>query len=255
MQPHNMNYSTTSSMRQIRRKKVIRNTEIHARNHALQDTWKKNTEELLESELREKYYDMVNNEYEALSHRYKCILRDSDKQKHINRITNKLVQEHLDRSNPPFPDNSDKNGPLILSNPNEEAEIRERNKLPKHLLENKSSTLLMFDKLNSALGGKPISPNVPLNTGGIMSERDKALLDSANIMTAKKAGSNQPWTIKARIKAKQLPTEGKIRYVPPPKYNPSVPLMKGPKGGILDRFRNEWIKGCLLYTSPSPRDS
>lgn len=56
-------------------------------------------------------------------------------------------------------------------------------------------------------------------------------------------GSVRAWTTKARLKTAKLPNEGKIRYVPPKNYNPSEPLRKGPNGGYLDRFNNEWIKG------------
>ena len=51
------------------------------------------------------------------------------------------------------------------------------------------------------------------------------------------------WTPKARIKAAQLPNEGKIRFVPPKKYSSSMPLRKGPNGGYIDKFDNEWVKG------------
>ena len=56
-------------------------------------------------------------------------------------------------------------------------------------------------------------------------------------------GSARTWTIKARIKAAQLPNEGKIRFVPDDDYDPSEPILRGPGNGYLDRFSNEWIKG------------
>lgn len=56
-------------------------------------------------------------------------------------------------------------------------------------------------------------------------------------------GAGKVWTIKSRIKANKLPTQGRIRFVPPDRYKPSTPLKKGPNGGILDRFDNEWVKG------------
>jgi hypothetical protein len=52
-----------------------------------------------------------------------------------------------------------------------------------------------------------------------------------------------PWTIKKRLKIAGLPTSGKIRFVPPKGYNPTNPLRKGPRGGWIDRFGNEWVKG------------
>ncbi|GAB3453701.1 polymorphic toxin type 17 domain-containing protein [Actinophytocola sediminis] len=40
-----------------------------------------------------------------------------------------------------------------------------------------------------------------------------------------------------------LPNQGKVRYVPPKGYNASNPLPRGPGGGYLDRFGNEWVVG------------
>jgi hypothetical protein len=40
-----------------------------------------------------------------------------------------------------------------------------------------------------------------------------------------------------------LPSEGKIRYVPPHGYNPANPLPRGVNGGYIDRFGNEWTPG------------
>ncbi|WP_369825907.1 polymorphic toxin type 17 domain-containing protein [Rahnella sp. AA] len=56
----------------------------------------------------------------------------------------------------------------------------------------------------------------------------------------------QPWSTKGRIKYVELPTSGKIRYVPPEDYSASQPLPRGPNNGYFDRFGNEWVKG------PSP---
>ncbi|MBP6219248.1 MAG: hypothetical protein KA436_11730 [Oligoflexales bacterium] len=49
--------------------------------------------------------------------------------------------------------------------------------------------------------------------------------------------------MKGRIKKVQLPTTGKIRFVPPEDYDPSTPLKRGPNGGYVDKFGNEWSKG------------
>ena len=49
--------------------------------------------------------------------------------------------------------------------------------------------------------------------------------------------------MKARLNAAQLPTHGKMRYVPPKGHPPSQPLPRGPHHGFLDRFGNEWTKG------------
>ena len=54
---------------------------------------------------------------------------------------------------------------------------------------------------------------------------------------------NASCSIKQRLKDAELPTRGKIRYVPPKGYNPKTPLPRGPNGGYIDRFGNEWVKG------------
>ena len=51
-----------------------------------------------------------------------------------------------------------------------------------------------------------------------------------------------PTSIKERIKGARLPYRGKIRFVPPKGYSPTMPLPKGPNGGYVDRFNNEWIR-------------
>ena len=51
------------------------------------------------------------------------------------------------------------------------------------------------------------------------------------------------WTTKARIKAAQLPNEGRIRFIPRENYHPSIPLPKAPSNGYIDKFGNEWTKG------------
>lgn len=47
---------------------------------------------------------------------------------------------------------------------------------------------------------------------------------------------------KGVLKNAQLPTTGKIRYVPPKNWTPSQPLPKM-NGGVVDRFGNTWTKG------------
>jgi hypothetical protein len=56
-------------------------------------------------------------------------------------------------------------------------------------------------------------------------------------------GAAQPWSTKGRIKYVELPTQGKIRFVPDSNYSPSNPLPRGPNNGYLDKFGNEWVKG------------
>jgi filamentous hemagglutinin len=48
---------------------------------------------------------------------------------------------------------------------------------------------------------------------------------------------------KSHIKKAQLPTKGKVRYVPPKNWHPSQPLPRGSQNGRLDKFGNEWTKG------------
>jgi hypothetical protein len=55
-------------------------------------------------------------------------------------------------------------------------------------------------------------------------------------------GVDEP-SIKGRLKAAQLPISGRIRYVPPKGYRPSMPLPRGTQNGYIDRFGNEWVKG------------
>ncbi|WP_407560854.1 polymorphic toxin type 17 domain-containing protein [Streptomyces sp. 184] len=40
-----------------------------------------------------------------------------------------------------------------------------------------------------------------------------------------------------------LPSQGRIRYVPPRDYNPANPLPRGRNDGYVDRFGNEWTVG------------
>ncbi len=56
-------------------------------------------------------------------------------------------------------------------------------------------------------------------------------------------GAARAWTTRARVKAAQLPTTGKNRYIPPKTYSPGSPLLRGPNKGFLDKFGNEWLKG------------
>jgi RHS repeat-associated protein len=51
------------------------------------------------------------------------------------------------------------------------------------------------------------------------------------------------FSIKGRLKAAQLPTSGRIRYVPPTGYSPTMPLPRGANKGYIDRFGNEWVRG------------
>lgn len=57
------------------------------------------------------------------------------------------------------------------------------------------------------------------------------------------AGGAEVATKSQRIKQAMLPNRGRIRYVPPKRWNPNNPLPEGPGGGYLDRFGNEWVRG------------
>jgi hypothetical protein len=52
-----------------------------------------------------------------------------------------------------------------------------------------------------------------------------------------------PLSKKEVLKKLNLPTTGKIRFVPPDWWSPGQQLPKGPNGGYLDKFGNEWVKG------------
>lgn len=56
-------------------------------------------------------------------------------------------------------------------------------------------------------------------------------------------GAAQPWSTKGRIKYVELPTQGKIRFVPDSNYSSTNPLPKGPNNSYLNKFGNEWVKG------------
>ena len=47
---------------------------------------------------------------------------------------------------------------------------------------------------------------------------------------------------KSLIKSAQLPSQGKIRYLPPENWTPSQPLPRQ-AGGYVDKFGNIWTKG------------
>jgi RHS repeat-associated protein len=72
------------------------------------------------------------------------------------------------------------------------------------------------------------------------------------LLTRGRGGPTRPWKTltkapqlskKAPVKAANLPTRGKIRYIPPKTWTPNQPLPRGPRNGYLDKFNNEWTKG------------
>jgi RHS repeat-associated protein len=48
---------------------------------------------------------------------------------------------------------------------------------------------------------------------------------------------------KGAIKAAELPTKRRIRYVPPHNWKPGMPLPRGQQNGYIDKFGNEWTRG------------
>jgi hypothetical protein len=121
-------------------------------------------------------------------------------------------------------------------------------KLLRPLLQNLSDLLkrLPLDKLPDALA-KPLrklqkkiddflqgAPKPPFNKV----PPEQPPFDPSGTLGAAKA-----WTMKRRLKDAQLPTSGKVRYVPPKGYSPGQPLPRGPQNGFIDRFGNEWTRG------------
>lgn len=47
-------------------------------------------------------------------------------------------------------------------------------------------------------------------------------------------------SLKSQLKKVQLPTSGRIRFVPPKN---ATTLRRGPQNGYIDKFGNEWVKG------------
>ncbi|MGH3695388.1 MAG: polymorphic toxin type 17 domain-containing protein [Pseudonocardiaceae bacterium] len=59
----------------------------------------------------------------------------------------------------------------------------------------------------------------------------------------KKGEEKEVASKKAALKNAQLPTSGRIRYVPPGNWTPNQPLPRGPQNGYIDKFGNEWVRG------------
>lgn len=56
-------------------------------------------------------------------------------------------------------------------------------------------------------------------------------------------GAAKAWTKKGTLKYHKLPIAGKVRFIPPKNWIPTNDLPRGPNGGILDKFDNEWLSG------------
>ncbi len=79
--------------------------------------------------------------------------------------------------------------------------------------------------------------------GSVQTGKSPAYVDEPPFNSSGTGGAAQLWSTKGRIKYVELPTQGKIRFVPDSNYSPSNPLPRGPNNGYLDKFGNEWVKG------------
>jgi hypothetical protein len=70
--------------------------------------------------------------------------------------------------------------------------------------------------------------------GGDSSGSDSS--DEEPLPSEDTARAPRTWSVKARLKVAQLPTKGRIRYVPPDSYEPSEPLPRGRQNGFRDKF-------------------
>ena len=86
-------------------------------------------------------------------------------------------------------------------------------------------------------------PSTVSKSPAAKADKDLSYVDEPPFNPGGTAGGAQSWSTKGRIKYVELPTQGKIRFVPDGNYSPSNPLPKGPNNGYLDKFGNEWVKG------------
>ena len=89
-----------------------------------------------------------------------------------------------------------------------------------------------------------------MSKAGFFGKSNRGIVNNTNKLVSEEQsypsgsiGAGRTWTTKARIKAAQLPNEGKIRFVPRKNYQPSMSLPKGENKGYIDKFGNEWTKG------------
>ena len=89
-------------------------------------------------------------------------------------------------------------------------------------------------------GGRPLVPGDPFNPA----ERRERSKENWNQYGNQSNGEkkNCP-SISGRLKAAGLPTRGTYRFIPEEEYSLCNPLRIGSRGGYMDRFQNEWIKG------------
>jgi RHS repeat-associated protein len=84
---------------------------------------------------------------------------------------------------------------------------------------------------------------VPGVKGGPKMALDDVTKQRALGLVLDETGQMGGFSKKGRLKAAQLPTQGKIRFVPPDWYNASMPLPRGSSHGYVDKFGNEWTRG------------
>ncbi len=96
---------------------------------------------------------------------------------------------------------------------------------------------------------------VPLAKANALSKLSKSRLPDSPKTAAdlpfdpRSVGAAKIWdSVKGRLKAAELPTSRKIRFIPKKGYDPANPLAKGPNGGYIDRFGNEWVKRPIKDT-------
>jgi hypothetical protein len=111
-----------------------------------------------------------------------------------------------------------------------------------------TGNILIFPTLQEQLGQRLETPiERPGDTGNIMIFPVLApaatMLYLRNASNQNSQNGSKKDSISSRLKDAQLPTEGRIRFVPPEKYFPTEPLPRGPNNGIFDKFKNEWVKG------------
>jgi len=86
--------------------------------------------------------------------------------------------------------------------------------------------------------GQSVKPEKPVNV-----IKNQEYIEEPPFNPLGTGGAAQPWSTKGRIKYVELPTKGKIRFVPDSNYSPSNPQPRGPNDGYVDKFGNEWFKG------------
>jgi len=175
--------------------------------------------------------------------------RDADKQSKDSRDTTTMAALLTRRALPSASTTARLNSSTSLSS------LKNFRELRTELQKNNSTQALSSSrkKLGESLRKTRVTQNTPVNLSKRL-VRNNSSNRSKNSTFDKKvlarpafapgsAGAAKAWTKKSTLKYFQLPTKGKIRYVPPKKWHPGQDLPRGPNGGIMDRNNNEWLKG------------